>query len=126
MARDIIRRCRFSPYQKGTGPSFSLIVWDSGLTNDGRTVLGYELRQHDREPRKRTAVVFTGQDFRGSPMHADDSDRTIGALMGFLTLQKGDTDAEYFANYTPLQLDFSRDHGEALAWQVMNRFGVNQ
>ena len=61
----------------------------------GQTVLGYELTDRDGE------TVFEGEDFAGSPMQADDSDDTLRALLGFLTLRPGDTDSEYFEAYTP-------------------------
>jgi hypothetical protein len=56
-------------------------------------------------------IIFEGEDFAGSPMDADDSDETVAALLTFLTLRRGDTDAEYFESYTP----------EQLAWQGIAR-----
>jgi len=46
-------------------------------------------------------VIFEGEDFAGSPLHADDSDETLGALLGFLSRRPGGTDREYFDSYTP-------------------------
>ena len=43
--------------------------------------------------------------------------------MGFLTLRPGDTDPEYFENYTQEQKEFADQHAEALAVAVMDRFG---
>lgn len=106
--RDLLRRCYFRPYLKGRGPTFRL---DLGATNGtdwrGQTRLEYRLLQDGVE-------VFAGSDFSGSPMHADDSDDTVRCLMGFLTLRPGDTDSEYFENYTPEQLAFCDAHAEAL------------
>ena len=42
--------------------------------------------------------------------------------MGFLTLRKGDTDAEYFENYSQEQTEFSEAHAESLGCEVYNRF----
>ena len=53
------------------------------------------------------SVLFAGEDFRPSPMHADDADETLRGLLGFLTLRPGDTDREYFADYSPAQLAFA-------------------
>ena len=39
-------------------------------------------------------------------MHADDADATLRALLGFLTLRPGDTDADYFDGYTQRQRAF--------------------
>jgi hypothetical protein len=56
-------------------------------------------------------------------MYAIDSDKAVGSLMGFLTLRPGDTDSEYFESYTPEQMHFAETHAEALACEVMARFG---
>lgn len=79
----------------------ALRTWDSGRTRDGRTCIKYELRDPAGE------VLFAGDDFRPSPMHADDADATLRALCGFLFLRPGDTDAEYFADYTARQRAFA-------------------
>ncbi len=52
-------------------------------------------------------LIFSGQSFCPSPLHAIDSIETVRALMTFILLKKGDTDAEYFDNYTEEQLEFS-------------------
>lgn len=59
-------------------------------------------------------VIFEGDDFAGSPMHADDSDETVAALLSFLSLLPGDTDPDYFDRYSPAQLDWARANGEEL------------
>lgn len=45
-------------------------------------------------------LLFHGDDFKPSPLHAPDSLETISDLLGFLTCRPGDTDDSYFANYT--------------------------
>ena len=70
----------------------------------------YELK-HGRK------VIFTGQDFRPSPLYSWDSVGTYCSLMSFLTLQKGDTDAEYFENYTADQFAFA-DSASADKWRM--------
>ena len=60
-------------------------------------------------------VIFEGADFSGSPMHADDSDQAVASLLTFLSLRPGDTDPDYFDDYTPEQLAFARAEGENLA-----------
>jgi hypothetical protein len=93
----------------------TLRTWDSGRTRGSgmmaRTRIGYELRDPSG------AVLFSGDDFGPSPMHADDSDATLRGLLGFLTLRPGDTDAEYFADYTPAQMAFAKsDAAQLLAF----------
>lgn len=81
----------------------------TGRDSRGQTTIGY--RFHGRDGK----VIFAGEDFHGSPMHADDSDATLRALLGFLTLRPGDTDREYFEGYTPEQMAFARGDAERLS-----------
>jgi hypothetical protein len=115
---EVIRREWFAPYRDG--PGFRLTVWDTRRTIGGKHRLGYRLALI--EPGT-IAHLFEGEDFGAPPMYAIDSDQTVAALMGFLTLRPGDTDRDYFANYTPAQLDFCSQHAEALSAEVFARFG---
>lgn len=72
-----------------------LIEPDGEIRHDSGA-LGYVLTD-------RGTAIFAAADFRPSPLHAVDSDRTIEALAEFLALKPGDTDDEYFANYTQRQ-----------------------
>jgi hypothetical protein len=121
MEEDVLRRVRLAPYRKGKGPTFSLVMYDTHRT-DGRgcTKIGYRLTM--REDGKST-LLFSGEDFAGSPGRADDADLTAAALLGFLTLKPGDTDAEYFAKYTEAQKAFCDAHAESLATESLYRFG---
>lgn len=121
--RELIRTVRLTPYRKGFGPTFTLKIFDTGKPSARyamRTVLGYELRQHEKG---KTTILFAGDDFQPSCMHADDSDQTVAALMGFLTLRHGDTDDEYFANYNERQTEFCNSHAETLGAESIARFG---
>ena len=115
-----IRLVRFRPYRRGHGPTFSLELYDV-LGQSER--IGYTLRQHDHG---KTVVIFEGRDFRPSPLHAWDSGETVAAIMGFLTLRLGDTDREYFENYTVEQIEFRDSHAEALASEVHSRFEAKE
>lgn len=80
------------------------------LHTDEKPQLGYEFfdRSYGLSP------IFSGTDFRPSPLHAVDSDATAAALLSFLSLRPGDTDADYFAGYTPRQLDWRDARAEEL------------
>lgn len=118
----IIRRLRFSPYRAGNGPTFCLTVWDLNQCDHyGKSVLGYRLRAYGNE-KKKGETIFLGRDFSCAPSHAIDSDETVVAIMSFLTLRPGDTDREYFASYTPSQLEFCAAHAQALSSEVQARF----
>ena len=118
-SRDYLRKCTFRPYREGLGPVFTLITWDTGkcFGSLDKPRLGYELKQDG-------VILFEGEDFGCSSINAVDSDACVSALMSFLTLRPGDTDAEYFGTYTESQLAFTREHAEALACEVAGRFGV--
>jgi hypothetical protein len=49
-------------------------------------------------------VVFSGDDLGCSPMNNTELKGNAIALLGFLTLKPGDTDDDYFKDYTPAQL----------------------
>ena len=116
---DYLRRCIFTPYKKGS--SFTLTMWDTGhTTTEHKTLIRYRLTQ--RTGHKRT-VIFEGNDFSVPQYTAIDSDKAVKALMGFLTLRPGDTDREYFDNYTKAQMEFVEEHAEDLAMEVFMRFG---
>lgn len=118
-ANNVLRRVWFAPYV--SGPRFVLTTWDTGRTGfGGKYLVGYRLESVDNGAR---AVVFEGEDFGCSPMHAVDADETCRGVMSFLTLRPGDTDSEYFDSYTPEQLEFAGEHAEALGCAVSDRFG---
>lgn len=72
--------------------------------------LGYDYSHHKNRVGYRFTwkgqIIFQGRDFFPSPLIAIDSVQTIYALLSFLTLRPGDTDKEYFQDYTPIQLDW--------------------
>lgn len=110
------------------GPSFTLTMWDTGrLSKRGSSVVGYRLTmigQHQATwplTSERT-VLFEGEDYGPSPMHCVDSNAAVEDLMAFLTCKPGDTDSEYFASYKPHQLNYCRQHAEALRSEVDRRF----
>jgi hypothetical protein len=109
------------------GPEFRLFLYATERTDSrGCTVLAYRLKRcpNGIMSTKSQTTLFEGEDFRGSPLHADDSDATVKALLSFLTLRPGDTDAEYFDSYTDAQQEWLESHEpEALACEVERRFG---
>lgn len=119
--RELIRSVDFDPYISGT--SFKLQLYGTNIPDsrrNGRTMIGYRLWQIDRD---RATLVFDGDDFGPSPSHSDDADESVASLMSFLTLRPGDTDADYFDDYTSEQLDFAASHGEALSICATDLFG---
>jgi hypothetical protein len=85
----------------------------------GQTVLAYEFYDQGE-------LIFKGEDFAGSPMHADDSDESVAALLSFLSLRPGDTDAEYLESYTPAQMAWCEDRGEELSMHAYDLEHVDE
>lgn len=117
----LLRDDTLQPYADGQGPTFRLRLWDTEETDRmGKARLAYRFEQIAPCGARRT--VFSGADFCASPMHAVDSDETAVALLHFLTLQPGDTDAELFDGYTERQWTFAERHAEMVALAVMDRW----
>lgn len=55
-------------------------------------------------------LIFEGKDFRPSPLYATDSMETVCALLDFLSLRPGDTDSDYFKDYTAAQLKWAKSY----------------
>lgn len=65
--------------------------------------------------------IFKGNDFKmGQFSLFDENSREAAiALLGFLTLRPGDTDAEYFDKYTPEQMEWAKSSEcEYLSYEV--------
>lgn len=106
------RQAQFGGYEiwtwhfKGCG---RLEMYCTGRRSDtGKEILGYAYLP----PRSRVAL-FSGANFGCAPNDAVDSKRAAAMLLAFLTLQPGDTDADYFASYTQDQLDWTENSAEA-------------
>ncbi len=95
--------------------AFHLYLYYAG-TGCGRVRLAY--RFYDGPD-----LIFDGDDFYPSPLYAYDDDHAVAALLGFLALQPGDTDAAYFTRYTEPQLEWAKRRGEALKLAALHCFG---
>jgi hypothetical protein len=91
---------------------YILLMWDlDGRTKStGQYVLGYAFYAPGAaEP------LFLGEDYGCSPMDAIDSNESVRCLLTFLTLRPGDTDREYFEDYTPEQMAFAEGDAERIS-----------
>lgn len=80
------------------------------------TDIAYRLTQDGKD-------LFKGRQYRVGAGTCADSDDSVRGLMGFLTLRPGDTDREYFDNYTPEQMAFAEGDAEYLQHAVWERYG---
>ncbi len=111
-----VRLVRFRPYLSGA--IFTLRLYECQIfPSQG---LRYRLTMRENG---RTTVLFDAGDFKPGAGMAEDGDDAVRSLMSFLTLRPGDTDAEYFENYTETQRAYCDAHAESLAMAVIDRFG---
>jgi hypothetical protein len=95
---------------------YKLAVWDTRrLDESGKQLLSYRFW---RETLSGNSVIeqtlFEGTDFHCSPVEASDSDATLRSLLGYITLRPGDTDEEFFYDYSEAQMEFARGDAEEL------------
>jgi len=69
-----------------------------------------------------TETVFTGDDL-WSPVGDCFADSAARSALGFLTLRPGDTDADYFDDYTPAQEAWRDAHAEDLSMVLYTEHG---
>lgn len=53
-------------------------------------------------------LLFSGNDYKPSPMVSIDGLKSIIGLLGFITVREGDTDLGYFKNYSKDQIEWTR------------------
>src|SRR4051794_34254726 len=89
----------FDLIREWAADGYRLEVFDTYQTRHGKSILAYRLFDEDR-------LIFEGWDYGCSPMHCIDGDESVAGLLCFLSLRPGDTDSEYFDDYTPQQLEW--------------------
>jgi hypothetical protein len=116
MAHDILRKVKL----QGRKGDYVLTTWDTHRRDQwGKYILGYSLTGPHGKGKRSTKPIFTGEDYHVGAGQAIDSDSAIRALIGFLAIQPGDTDDEYFDKYTKRQLRFAKEEGEELSMYAM-------
>lgn len=85
---------------------FTMTIFDHALTmqvhhkQERRTIVSYTLKTPDGR------TMFEGNGYSPSPMMQPLSTDSAMELLSFLTLRPGDTDDEYFDNYSEEQLEW--------------------
>ncbi|PSK89945.1 hypothetical protein CLV63_12449 [Murinocardiopsis flavida] len=100
--------------EKFTPEIHTLIIAPAGVCPDMRERWSYELFCDDR-------LIFAGSDL-GSPSGVTEDEVAAHALL-WLTLQPGDTDEEYFADYTPDQRAWCAENAETLSMCLYDENG---
>lgn len=82
------------------GATYHLATWETG-DYDSHTRIGYRFTAPGGK------VLFQGRDFGCPRQIAVDSDEMLRNLLHWFLLRPGDTDEEYFKDYTPEQFEFA-------------------
>lgn len=115
-----IRYAVLAPYIKGNGPTMRVEIWDT-YTRDDRGMSWLIARLYAFEGGKRMHVL--DQRFAMGMGQTDDGDDAMRAAITAVAMKPGDTDAEFFADYTPEALAFVTEHGENMAMVAYDRYG---
>jgi hypothetical protein len=80
---------------------------------------------NDGTGKRRSRTVFRrGDTWCGVPMgHCTDSEYAKKLVLELLAMKPGDTDADYFTDYTEDQLWFADKFGEQLSYEAIVRYG---
>ncbi len=108
MESDVLRGAR-APFVKWHEDGFELFIFHTHQRRDGKWRMAYVLFD-DGE------VIFKGDDFF-SPNDFDER-WNVAQLLGFLSLQDGDTDREYFDEYTPQEIAWRDERAAELGLWV--------
>lgn len=96
---------------------FRLLIGETSYNPEGfytgNGKLPYEL--YDDSFDDSTEPIFSACDFGPSPLYSEDGPEAIASLLSFLSLRPGDTDREYFDDYTERQLAWRDSRAESLA-----------
>ena len=88
---------------------YRLIMWDTGKQTGNHTYIGY------RFVTRKGHLLFQGTDI-GIPQSVPiDSDSAVKTVLKFLTLRPGDTDEEYFLDYSNEQMAFAEGPAEEVS-----------
>lgn len=111
----LLRHVRMEPYLPGKGPTFDLVTWDTGrFARTGQCIIGAALFSSESED-----PIFHCEEIGVPPSQAIDSDDATRGALGWYTLRPGDTDPDFFAEYTEAQLAFASAHAESLSLYAM-------
>jgi len=100
------------PSERASAPD--RIRWSYTFHDDGWGNASF----HRTDPARR--AIFSGEDFES---HASaDEPAVVASLLGFLSLNDGDTDDDYFDHYTDRQLAWRDERAETLSIVQMDQF----
>lgn len=98
-------------------PMIVIRAWEIGFQEPNHTRLDVEVKQGGK-------VIFEkGFLYCGIPSQESiDGDAAKECVLSLVAMAPGDTDREYFENYTPEQLEWVSAHGEELRYEADRRY----
>ena len=96
--------------------------YETGTDNRGATTYVIDVRHHGRD-------VFGGnaggEALTGAfaPSWTSDGKQARRGVLSHVAMKPGDTDREFFKDYTPEQIEFVERYGEELSLVAMDRYG---
>jgi hypothetical protein len=111
-------------YRLSTG-WVTIQAWESRVDEYGHSHTLLDTRMIFRPTGKQSSVVFNkGDTWCGIPSHQSiDGDNAKECVTSLFTMKPGDTDDDYFAAYTPEQLEWVEANAEELGMLKEERYG---
>jgi hypothetical protein len=97
--------------RKYTFEDYTLTLEWAGVGDYGKSKVAYWLEKAGED-----VPIFEGSDLQVPYSDDPEGPRSAAALLGFLTLQRGDVEDEYFDDYTPRQLEFRDNEAEGVSY----------
>jgi hypothetical protein len=121
---EVLRAMRFAPLTDG--PAFAVTMLDTGRTDHrGATIVRTRVRCIKAgDGFSAGQIVFDHEEIALSPCDASDSDAAFGSVLGWLSLKPGDTDADFFEDYSDPQIEFAESFGEHLSLEAVELEGA--
>lgn len=101
------------------GDGYLLELYETGHFEGNHTAVAYRFYDLEWEGRSDASPIFQGADYGVPSQMTIDGDDAVRGLLGFLSVRHGDTDDEFFADYTPRQLAWVSERAETLSlWSL--------
>jgi hypothetical protein len=98
-------------------PTIIIHAYDAGFQAPNHNRLDVEVRQGGKVIFER-GTLYCGL----AQNHAVDSIHAKELVLSTVAMRPGDTDAEYFATYTPAQLEWAKKYGEGISCERETRY----
>lgn len=103
------------------GKTYYVPVYERNIrTHNGGVAYSFNVLERTRKNHHN--IIFTNMVGSFSPCHACDGDDAKRHVLSHLAMKPGDTDKEFFEDYSPEQLDFVNAYGEEITMLSWDRY----